>query len=125
MNGIAHIGVVVKDAQKTADFYCRLLGCEVSGGFEDERLKAVFLNCGSGTLEVLQYFKDGDAKRGTGVVDHIAFDVEDIDETVKKLKENGIVMLSDEPKVIMGGSKKIIFFLGPDGERLELMQQIK
>lgn len=124
MNDIAHIGLVVKDAERSVDFYCHLLGCEASGGFEDERLKAVFLSCGSGTLEILQYFGEEDEKRGDGVVDHIAFSVNDIEKTVKKLKENGTVMLFDEPRLIMGGSKKIMFFLGPDGERLELMQQI-
>lgn len=124
MNNIAHIGIVVKNAERTVDFYCRFLDCKVSGGFEDERLKAVFLSCGSGTLEILQYFETDNSGRGDGVVDHIAFNVSDMDKTIERLKENGVVMLFEEPKIIMGGAKKIMFFLGPDGERLELMQQL-
>jgi lactoylglutathione lyase len=124
MNGIAHIGVVVKDAEKTVDFYCRVLGCKVSGGFEDERLKAVFLDSGSGILEILQYFKQENSDRKDGVVDHIAFSVDDMDKAIRILKENNVTMLFDEPKIVMGGGKKIMFFLGPDGERLEFMQEV-
>jgi lactoylglutathione lyase len=125
MYDIAHIGVVVKDAERSKNFYCGVLGCEVIETHTDERLKAVFLRAGNGTLELLQYSEQENTVRGAGVADHIAFRVSDIESTIEVLKENGIVLLFSEPRVVMGGTKKIMFFLGPDGERLELVQDLK
>jgi len=125
MYPVAHIGTVVKDADRSSDFYRKVTGCDVAGGYQDDRVKIILLKAGDGVIELVQYLNAEGEKRGAGVVDHIAFQVDDIEKAVLNLKEMGVTLLFDAPKLALGGTKKIMFFLGPDGERLEIMQDVK
>jgi len=49
-------------------------------------------------------------KRGPGV-HHIAFDVENIEEEIKRLSENGFTLIHQSPKD--GADNKLIAFLHP------------
>jgi len=119
MYNIAHIGMVVKDLEVSKKFYSVVLGCEVCGTHEDDRLKIAFMKSGDGVIELIQYF-NSNGPRSAGVVDHIAFKVKDIEESVEKIKTAGVTLLFDAPKPFKAG--KIFFFQGPDGERLEFVQ---
>lgn len=116
---MAHVGVVVKDLDKSAEFYTKILECEVSGSHEDERLKIVYLMAGGSTVELLKYKQD-DVERGRGIVDHLAFYVEDMEEALKKVREYGCEMVFDKPRDM--GYQIIMFFLGPNGERIEFIE---
>jgi lactoylglutathione lyase len=124
MNEMAHVGIIAKDADRSVDFYCRIFGCQVVDSFQDEKLKAVFLTTSNGTLEILQYFGQEYGNRCLGVVDHVAFMVDDMDSAINILKQNNVKMIFDEPRTALNGTKKIMFFLGPDNERLEFVQEI-
>ena len=65
--------------------------------------------------------------RKDGHVDHVAFDVDDIDSTFIILKENGFQILEEQPVFLNFWDKGCSYFniLGPDGERLEFNQIIK
>jgi lactoylglutathione lyase len=122
MYKMAHVGIVVKDADQSSVFYQQILNCEVINSHQDERVKLVFLNSGGQTIELVQHLQGSTPeKRSAGVVDHIAFEVEDIFAEMERLRAAGIMLLSDEPRSL-GKSLKNFFFLGPDGERLEFMQ---
>jgi lactoylglutathione lyase/glyoxylase I family protein len=56
-----------------------------------------------------------------GVVNHIAFRVEDIFQAVEWLKSHKVELINDEPRS-MGKSQYNFFFRGPSGEKLELFQ---
>jgi lactoylglutathione lyase len=116
---MAHVGVVVKDLDESVSFYTRVLECEKSGSHEDERLKIVYLRAGDSTIELLKY-KQGDNDRGNGIVDHLAFYVISMEKALKKVEEYGSKMLFDSPRDM--GYQKIMFFLGPDGERIEFIE---
>lgn len=120
MNSIAHIGMCVKDLEISQKFYTEILGLEVCGTHQDERIKIVFMSSGNGIIELIQYFEDY-TPRPAGVVDHIAFKVENIEESVEKLKSAGVKLLFEAPRPFEQG--KIFFFQGPDGERLEYVQK--
>lgn len=114
-----HIGIVVKDLERSADFYTSFLECRQQGAPTDAgNVKLLYLDGGGTTLELLQYSSSKDGKEGGGVIDHIAFRVGDIDQWVRKLKEKGLAM--DGPHAVPGGH--ILFFYGPDGERIELVE---
>ncbi|MGE5627854.1 MAG: VOC family protein [Solirubrobacterales bacterium] len=119
MYNIAHIGVVVKDLETSKKFYSEVLGLKECRSHEDERLKIAFMDSGNGIIELIQYTAEG-LERTSGVVDHIAFKVTDIEESVDKLKNAGVKLIFDAPKPFEEG--KIFFFYGPDGERLEFVQ---
>ena len=119
MYQIAHIGLGVKDAEKSMAFYKEVFNCSLISTYEDERIKIIFANCGNNVLEFVQS-KEAVQASSEGVISHIAFNVENIYDHIKKIKDLGLKCLSREPRDFNGG--KIFFFEGPDGEKLELFQ---
>ena len=64
-------------------------------------------------------------KKGEGI-HHIAFDVEDIESEIIRLKSEGFIVLNDLPK--KGADNKLVVFLHPkstNGVLIELCQEIK
>ena len=89
---------------------------------QDERVKLILLNSGGQIIELVQHLQESTLdQRSAGVVDHIAFEVEDVFIEMERLHAVGIALLSDKPRSV-GRSLKNFFFLGPDGERLEFLQ---
>jgi lactoylglutathione lyase len=66
----------------------------------------------------------GIKNRTDGHIDHIAFDVPDIDETFSTLKDAGYTILEETPVLLHFWKNGCKYFniLGPDGERLEFNQ---
>jgi lactoylglutathione lyase len=122
MFDVAHVGVVVADADKSLDFYTKVLDCQVGDMYEDERIRLIFIRSGQLTIELIQYNADPAPARNAGRVDHIAFFVNDLTAEIEKLRQHNIILLFDQPRVV--GNKKIMFFVGPDGERLEFVEKI-
>ena len=63
-------------------------------------------------------------QRKDGRIDHIAFDVDDIEETFHLLKNEGFSIFEEEPVFLNFWEKGCKYFniSGPDGERLEFCQ---
>ena len=68
-------------------------------------------------------WKDRDEFESTKghVTDHIGFGVDSLDETLARLKNDGVV-LTDEPKSVLGGKVRYAFIEGPDHIRIELVE---
>ncbi|MCL2285696.1 MAG: VOC family protein, partial [Firmicutes bacterium] len=114
-----HIGIFVKDIEKSMDYYKRL-GFTVDKE-EQLHIRLAFISAGNCLIELVEQ-KDL-PPRPAGVVDHVAMVVDDIDAAIANAKANGINI--DESTVgtvpILGGVKNV-FFDGPDGERLEFFE---
>lgn len=123
MNNLAHVGIIVKDVEKSSKFYCEAFQCEVMGNYEDERLKIKYLRAGESVIEFLQYFDADNIGRTAGVIDHIAFYVEDMEKALDRTKKMGIKSLLAAPRDFDG--KRIMFVEGIDGERIELVEEKK
>ena len=54
------------------------------------------------------------------VTDHIGFSVDNLDETIARLKKDGVTV-TDEPRTVLG-KLKIAFIEGPDRVRIELVE---
>lgn len=124
INGLNHIGVFVSDIEKSKEFYTSVLDFTVAHENTiteaDGIVKLVFIKNGGCVIELVQFPKP--QKRGDGVVDHIAFDVKNIEETAEKLRARGIAFeggITHAPHLWGKGSKWILF-RGPDNEHLEL-----
>ena len=115
LDKIEHIGIAVKDIGEAAKFYEDVLGCRVSKemGIPERKLRIAFIDVSGVKLEflmptdeesVLAKFID---KRGEGI-HHICFEVEDVEGAVAELKEKGVELVDDKPKLGAEG-KKIIF----------------
>lgn len=124
MYEVAHVGLVVKDAERSSVFYREVLGCRPAGRHEDERVKLLFLEAGGQTIELVEYKGVAYEPRRAGTVDHLAFKVTDLEAAMDRLRAHGVTLLFDEPRMVMDGTKRIMFFAGPDGERLEFVQEV-
>lgn len=133
MRKIEHIGIAVKDLNKSNELYTKLLNTapykleEV----ESEGVKTSFFQVGESKIELLEASKEDSAiakfiaKKGEGI-HHIAYDVEDIYAEMDRLKEEGFILLNDKPK--KGADNKLVCFLHPKsagGVLVELCQEIK
>lgn len=131
MNKIEHIGIAVKDINSANKIYQKLLGYEYYKTEEvaSEGVKTSFFTCGESKIELLEASSQDSpiakfiAKKGEGI-HHIAFAVSDIKAEVKRLKEEGFVVLNEEPK--KGADNKWVVFLHPkssNGVLVELCQE--
>lgn len=127
VTGLAHIGIFVSDIEVTKEFYKNILGMDITFEcvFEDDTntYTIAFAKLGNLTLELVSpKFKDDKAD---GIIDHIAFAVDDLEGVMESLKQKGIEFETKEPTFYAGmleNGSKWIFFRGPDGEHIELTQ---
>ena len=120
MNKIEHIGIAVNDIIAAANIYQKLLNTTVykMEDVESEGVKTAFLQCGPNKVELLQATTTDSpvakfiANRGEGM-HHIAFEVDDIKAEMQRLKNEGFVLLNDEPK--LGADNKLVCFVHPKG----------
>jgi catechol 2,3-dioxygenase-like lactoylglutathione lyase family enzyme len=54
-------------------------------------------------------------------IDHFAFSVDNLDETLARLEKDGVKVLQ-QPRTVMGGAMKSAFVQAPDNVRLELVE---
>jgi len=117
---LAHIGLAVQDLERSLKFYTTVFSCQPTGRIDMEHVRIGYLEAEDFILELLQYTGENN-RRTSGLYDHIALRVDNIEEEVTRLKTLGVEFLYDEPRPVPGG-KLIIFCQGPDGERIELVQ---
>lgn len=132
MNKIEHIGIAVNDLKSAGLVYEKLLNTNIYKTEEvaSEGVTTAFLMNGPNKIELLEAASVDSpiakfiAKKGEGI-HHIAFDVDDIREEMKRLKDEGFVLLNDEPK--QGADNKLVCFVHPkssNGVLIELCQSI-
>ena len=119
---IHHVAILASDYKKTKEFYVEKLGFEVirENYREDREDYKIDLRLGDSELEVF-VVKNAPARpnypEALGLR-HLAFTVEDIEDTVKRLNEKGI---ETEPiRWDTYTNKRMTFFKDPDGLPLEI-----
>lgn len=132
MKKIEHIGIAVKNLEASNEIFAKLFGephYKVEE-VESEGVNTSFFQIGANKIELLEATKEDSpiakfiAKKGEGI-HHIAFDVEDIESEIKRLKEEGFVVLNETPK--QGADNKLVAFLHPkttNGVLVELCQEM-
>jgi methylmalonyl-CoA/ethylmalonyl-CoA epimerase len=130
---VEHIGIAVKSLPESIDLFTRLLNsdCYKTEVVESEQVHTAFFRQGETKIELLasttaegvigRYLE----KKGEGI-HHIAFEVEDIRAEMARLKEEGFMLLNEEPK--LGADNKLVCFVHPKssgGVLVELCQERK
>lgn len=130
MNKIEHIGIAVKDLEASNQLFAKIFGTphykveEVAS----EGVKTSFFKTGPNKIELLEGTNENSPiskfieRKGEGI-HHIAFAVDDILAEVKRLKEEGFIILNEVPK--KGADNKLVVFLHPkstNGVLIELCQ---
>jgi len=116
-----HTMVRVSDLERSLDFYCNKLGLKELGRHDNEkgRFTLVFLAApGDETAQVeLTYNWDPEALRGGRNFGHLAYAVDDIYATCKRLMESGVT-INRPPR-----DGHMAFIRSPDNISIELLQR--
>jgi catechol 2,3-dioxygenase-like lactoylglutathione lyase family enzyme len=133
INHLQHTGIPVTDILVSENFYKRL-------GFSNVMQSSFLMDGETGTCimmknntVIIELYQlpakklDEIRIRKDGHIDHIAFDVDDIDATFTALKNASFPVIEEAPVFLSFWEKGCKYFniTGPDGERLEFNQIIK
>ena len=132
MKKIEHIGIAVQDIEASNKVFSKIFGKDSykSEKVESEGVITSFFQIGESKIELVTATNKQSpiskylSKNKEGM-HHIAFDVEDIEKEIERIKNEGIRLLSDSPK--KGADNKLICFLHPkdtNGVLIELCQEI-
>ena len=128
-----HIGIAVNSLSASVPLFEKLLNtpCYKQEEVSSEHVITAFFQQGETKIELLEATGPESAiakfldKKGEGM-HHIAFEVADIYAEMKRLQEEGFVLLQETPK--KGADNKLICFLHPkhsNGVLIEICQDIK
>jgi len=140
---IRHFGIVVRNLERSLAFYRDLLGMEVSHrkeekgpyldtllGVKNGEILTVKLSAGAGTtlLELIEFNSPRDSAPRRLEVNsvgptHIALTVGDLGRLAAALKKTGTRFLS-EPIASPDGKVKLVFCRDPDGNLVELVEEL-
>ena len=131
MNKLEHIGIAVKDLDAANRLFAQLLGTshykieEVAS----EGVRTSFFNVGGVKVELLEATHSESPvarfieKKGEGI-HHLAFEVDDIEKTLKQKVQEGFTAINATPKP--GADNKLVAFLHPKstgGVLIEICQE--
>ena len=130
---VEHIGIAVESLVGSIPLFEKLLNtpCYNTEEVWSENVTTAFFKKGDTKIELLQSLtSDGVVKKfidkkGEGI-HHIAFEVENIYEEMKRLQTEGFELLNEKPKA--GADNKLICFLNPKNTNsilIELCQENK
>ena len=118
MKKVDHIGIAVRDLNGVLPYYTETLGCPLLKIEEvaSENVRVAFIDAGNIKLELLEPMNEESAifkfleKKGEGI-HHIAFGVDNIETRMAELREHGVRLLNEQPKLGAGGA--LVAFLHP------------
>lgn len=128
---LEHIGIAVSDLSTSIPLFEKLLNsqCYKKENVESEKVTTAFFKTGDSKVELLESTDPEGViarfieKKGEGL-HHLAFEVEDIQQEVKRLTEAGFTVLGQPKK---GADNKLVVFLHPKGTGgtlIELVQSV-
>ena len=133
MKKIEHIGIAVKKLSVSIPLFEKLLNtpCYKTEAVESEMVNTAFFKKGESKIELVEAYAPGSVinkfieKKGEGL-HHIAFEVENIEEEMKRLINEGFTLINEKPKE--GADNKMVCFLHPkdtSGVLIELCMEKK
>jgi len=115
---VEHIGIAVKTLAESVPLFEKLLNsqCYKTEVVESEKVNTAFFKTKDTKIELLESIDENGViskfidKKGEGL-HHIAFEVDNIETEMERLKNEGFILLNDRPK--KGADNKLICFLHP------------
>jgi methylmalonyl-CoA/ethylmalonyl-CoA epimerase len=111
---IRHIGVVIKDFERAIDkFKGFWLLCTEVTELKELGIKIAFLPIGDSLIELICYIdpekgRDSVVRKQKGAINHICFEVDDIEASIKNFEKNGARLVEGYPKP--GAHGRVAFF---------------
>lgn len=127
---IDHIGIAVGDLDAAIALWQGPLGLPVSHRevVAEQGVEAVLLDVGENHVELLAPLSDDTAvgkfvaKRGPGL-HHVAYQVSDIDSALAALKDAGLPLIDEQPRIGIRNSR--VAFLDPRGTDRVLVELVE
>ncbi len=129
---ISHLGIATKGIDEALKFWQDALGLENvhTETVEDQKVRVAMLPIGETNIELLEPTSEDSPiqkfleKRGGGGIHHIAVEVENIEASLAKLKNQGMRLIDEKPRV--GAEGCLVAFVHPSsagGVLMELVQK--
>lgn len=125
IKGIDHIGVAVKDLKEAIRFFEEVLALKPIKIVEQESMRFAFIPVGDGEIELIEP-KDPEhsiakfiEEKGEGI-HHISLQVTEIEKVLGILREKGIKLIDEKPRIGAHGVK--IAFIHPESAKGILME---
>lgn len=133
MQKVEHIGIAVRTLADSVPLFEKLLKsqCYKTEVVESEKVNTAFFKTSETKIELLESIDENSViakfidKKGEGL-HHIAFEVENIQSEMERLRNEGFTLLNEKPK--KGADNKMVCFLHPkttNGVLIELCEEIK
>jgi methylmalonyl-CoA/ethylmalonyl-CoA epimerase len=130
---INHLGIATNGIDEALKFWENALGLENvhTETVEDQKVRVAMLPIGETRIELLEPMSEDSPiskflqKRGGGI-HHIAVEVDNIEESLAKLKQEGMRLIDEKPRI--GAEGCLVAFVHPsstNGVLLELVQSEK
>ena len=115
---VDHIGVAVEDLDAAIALHAETYDMDLVHRevVEEQGVEAVLLDVGEGHVELLRPLSDETpvgrflAKRGPGL-HHVAYQVTDVQATLATLRDRGLQLIDEQPRIGIRGSR--VAFLHP------------
>ena len=128
---INHLGIATRGIEDALKFWEDALGLKNvhTEVVEDQKVRVAMLPLGESRIELLEQTSDDSPiskfleKRGGGGIHHIAVEVSDIESALAKLKDRGMRLIDEKPRI--GAEGCLVAFVHPasaNGVLLELVQ---
>jgi catechol 2,3-dioxygenase-like lactoylglutathione lyase family enzyme len=126
--GLQHCGLIVADLQRSRRFYAEALGLEEVPRPSNFTFAGAWFRFGETEIHLLAE-ADTTGRAGApdpgpsgayGLVNHIAFETDDLQSAVSRLQEHGVPLIGGP--MPRGDGYEQVFFRDPDGHVLELFE---
>lgn len=130
---VDHVAIAVPDLEEAVSLYKSLLGKDPEHieEVEDQKVRAAFFGIGETNLEILSPTSPDSPissflEKRRGGLHHICIEVSGLEEHLKKLKEQGVRLIDEKPRI--GAHQKRIAFVHPKstgGVLIELSESME
>jgi len=120
-----HTSLTVRNMEESLAFYTEMLGLQFERRrtIPENHAEIAFVRDPvSGARVELTHWDGKDSFEPGEQLDHLAFEVEDLDRTLMRLRSKN-VRVAKEPYRLSGGSSRIAFVLDPNDVWIELIER--
>lgn len=121
---VEHVAIMADSMEDSIKYYSELFGFQLRSRGDNGKREMAFLfhkNQPEFEIELISDLVPNDSYSTKGIVNHLAFTVDNIDESVHFYKDKGVTFHTEHPKDALGGGRTI-FFNGPSKELLQLVE---
>jgi len=127
ITGLNHVGVAVSNLNEALEIFEKTLGLKLDKikTVEEQKVKVAMLFAGETKIELLEPTSEESpvgkfiAKKGEGI-HHIAFTVSNIEKSLEEIKQEGITLIDEKPRIGSEGHK--VAFLHPKSTKGVLIE---